>query len=165
MGHEISSWLNVSPGLLTEDQTLCLSLSLSLSLSHSPSLSVSIFFSLCLADLCISLQCLCLCSLWKKRGEVCTQRWGGTPAQSHLGRERAECHQEPPLSYTWGAPAMEEGYAALHANGCREPSACHLTQGHRNTGDWLTWRVFELCSANMCLGLWFSFYVLQRLGT
>lgn len=65
-------------------------------------------------------------SLW--RGTERCARWdeGGTPAQSHLGRNRAQRHQKPLLSYTWGAPAMGGGYAALHANRCQEPSQKHL---------------------------------------
>lgn len=68
-GHEISSWVNVSPSLLTEDQTVCLCLSLSLfSFSFFSSLS------LCVADLYISLHCLCLCSLWKSKRGWCAHR-------------------------------------------------------------------------------------------
>lgn len=133
MGHEISSGVNVSPSLLTKDQILYL----------SPSLPASVFFSLSCWPLYLAPVSVSVLPLEKARGCVHTEM-RETPAQSHLGRERAECHQEPPLSYTWGAPAMEGGYAALHANRCWEPSACHLTQGHRNTGVWFTWRVSTL---------------------
>lgn len=120
MGHEISGFVNVSANLLTWDQTPCL--------SRSVSLPVCVYlFRLSPADLCISLHCLCL---WAPFGEaqrgVHSEVRGGSPAQSHLGRNRAQRHQKPLLSYTWGAPAMGGGYAALHANRCQEPSQKHL---------------------------------------
>lgn len=118
MSHEIS-WVNVSPSLLTKDQTLF----------SSPPLFLCLSFS----------ACLCW-PLYLTPVSVCAHRdEGGTTAQSHLGRERAECHQEPPLSYTWGAPAMEGGYAALHAN-C-SPGAIRLPP---YTGAQKHWRLINM---------------------
>lgn len=126
MGHEISSWVNGSPSLLTKDQTQCLAMSLPLFLCLS--------FPVYVLLTSISHSSVCVCAPFGKgRGGVHTEM-RGTPAQSYLGRERAESHQEPPLGYTWGATAMEGGYAALHANLSREPSSCHLT--HRAQKHW-----------------------------
>lgn len=113
--------------------------------------SLSLFFSLCLTDLYVDLllQSLCLRSLWKS---TLSSAHRSLPTQLCLGREREEGRQEPPLGYTWGAPCSGrsvEGFA------CKSLLwAFHRTQGHRNNGMWLTWRV----SAQTGVWLWFCIH-------